>query len=86
MLLVGSVGVSVARVQLRYHVDEGHVHEDASRPHEDPGSQVLKVTQQHTDHHPDEGENRALKNWRLKVFKIPFFLQRREQPRTLNTF
>ncbi len=61
VLLVRSVGVRVARVQLGYHVDEGHVHEDAGRPHEDPGSQVLKVTQEHTDHHPDKGENGAKK-------------------------
>jgi len=53
--------VRVARVQLGYHVDEGHVHEDAGCPHEDPWSQVLKVTQEHTDHHPDEGENGAKK-------------------------
>ena len=59
MLLVGRVGVSVARVQFRDHVDQSHVHEDASRAHEDPGSQVFQVAQQDADHHPDEGQDRA---------------------------
>ena len=55
MLLVRGVGMCVARVQFRDHVNEGHIHEDASSGHEDQRGQVLQVAQQHPNHHPDEG-------------------------------
>ena len=62
VLLVRRVGMGVTRVQLRDHVDESHVHEDAGGPHEDPGGQVLKVAQQHSDHHSDECQNGTERN------------------------
>jgi len=59
MLLVRGVGMRVARVQFRYHVNESNVHEDAGSPHEDPRRKVFQVAQQYSNHHPDKGKNGA---------------------------
>ena len=61
VLLVRGVGMRVARVQFRDHVNESNVHKNPGGAHEDPRREVFQIAQQNSDHHPDEGKNRAEK-------------------------
>ena len=68
-------GVWVSGAQLRHHVDQGDVDEDAGSRHKDPRKHRLVPAQQNSHHHSEEGKHsteRQQKNTILKLHSFEF--------------
>lgn len=59
LLFVGGDGMGVAGGELRHHVHQGHVQEDARRGCEHPGGEGVEGTQEEADDHADTGQDRG---------------------------
>ena len=57
LLLAGGYWMGVARGQLRHHVHQRHVQEDARRGREHPGGEVVDGPEKQANNHPDEGQH-----------------------------